>query len=82
MSLNVADLAPWPVLEKQAGTPPCRTHPDPDIWFPDPSADPSPAKSFCRTCPIMDKCFSIAVERQEPSGVWGGRLFKKGKPVD
>ncbi len=37
------------------------------------------AKAICAECPIRESCFEGALARGEPYGVWGGRLFFKGK---
>jgi WhiB family redox-sensing transcriptional regulator len=37
------------------------------------------AKSICEECPVREACFEAALARREPFGVWGGRLFFKGK---
>ena len=37
------------------------------------------AKAFCGACPVREACYEAALGRREPYGVWGGRLFLKGK---
>jgi WhiB family redox-sensing transcriptional regulator len=37
------------------------------------------AKAICAGCPVQEPCFEGALARREPYGVWGGRLFFKGK---
>jgi len=37
------------------------------------------AKAICGECPIRQSCFDEALVRREPYGVWGGRLFFKGR---
>lgn len=37
------------------------------------------AKALCAECPVQEACFEAALARREPYGVWGGRLFLKGK---
>jgi WhiB family redox-sensing transcriptional regulator len=37
------------------------------------------AKAICAGCPVREACFEVALARREPFGVWGGRLFYKGK---
>ncbi|MGH3183775.1 MAG: WhiB family transcriptional regulator, partial [Streptosporangiaceae bacterium] len=39
------------------------------------------AKASCRTCPLRQPCLAGAVERAEPSGVWGGEIFEKGRII-
>jgi len=41
--------------------------------------DISRAKAICAECPVRDQCFESALARREPYGVWGGRLFFKGR---
>ena len=40
------------------------------------------AKAICRTCGMQEACLSGAVEREEPYGVWGGKLVLDGVPVE
>ncbi len=58
---------------------PCRE--DPELFFAEAPADVECAKALCRGCPVMIACFSGAVERREPWGVWGGELFLRGQVV-
>lgn len=37
------------------------------------------AKAICAACPVREPCFETALARREPYGVWGGRLFFKGR---
>ncbi len=41
--------------------------------------DIAKAKAICGGCALMEPCFESARDRGEPYGVWGGRLFFKGK---
>jgi WhiB family redox-sensing transcriptional regulator len=58
---------------------PCRE--DPELFFAESPADVECAKALCRGCPVMIACFTGAVERREPWGVWGGELFLRGQVV-
>jgi WhiB family redox-sensing transcriptional regulator len=58
---------------------PCRE--DPDLFFAEAPADVEYAKALCRGCPVMIACFTGAVERREPWGVWGGELFLRGQVI-
>jgi WhiB family transcriptional regulator, redox-sensing transcriptional regulator len=58
---------------------PCRD--DPDLFFAEAPADVEAAKALCRECPVMIACFTGALERREPWGVWGGELFLRGQVV-
>jgi hypothetical protein len=48
------------------------------LFFSEEIPDIAQAKSICRTCPLQDACLQGALERREPSGVWGGQLFVNG----
>ncbi|MFY0511832.1 WhiB family transcriptional regulator [Streptomyces anulatus] len=55
----------------------CRSHPNPELWFPKGTdavsmADERQAKQICTGCPVMAACRRWAVETREDSGVWGG----------
>jgi len=54
---------------------------DPDMFFAESPADVEYAKALCRDCPVRMACFSGALERREPWGVWGGELFLRGEVV-
>jgi WhiB family redox-sensing transcriptional regulator len=54
---------------------------EPDLFFAESPADVETAKALCRGCAIRIACFSGAVERREPWGVWGGELFLRGQVV-
>lgn len=56
---------------------PCRTA-DPDLFFAESPADLERAKLLCEPCPVRAKCLALALERQEPWGVWGGEIFDQG----
>ena len=49
------------------------------LFFSEQLDDIARAKAFCGECPVKEACFQAALERREPYGVWGGRLFFKGK---
>lgn len=49
------------------------------LFFSEQLDDIARAKSFCSECPVKEACFEAALVRREPNGVWGGRLFFKGK---
>jgi WhiB family redox-sensing transcriptional regulator len=54
---------------------------EPDLFFAESPADVEAAKALCRGCAIRIACFSGAIERREPWGVWGGELFLRGEVV-
>ncbi len=37
------------------------------------------ARAFCNLCEVKDECLQGAIDRREPSGVWGGEEFFGGK---
>lgn len=49
------------------------------LFFSEEPGDIARAKAFCGPCPVREACFRGAVARREPYGVWGGRLFFKGR---
>ena len=49
------------------------------LFFSEQLDDIARAKAFCGGCPVQEACFEAALIRREPYGVWGGRLFFKGK---
>lgn len=59
---------------------PCELH-DPDLWFADAPGDLERAKALCGDCPVQLACLIGAIERREPTGVWGGQLLDKGQIV-
>ncbi|MGA8257130.1 MAG: WhiB family transcriptional regulator [Nocardioides sp.] len=56
---------------------PCRIN-DPELWFAESPSDVEFAKALCQACPVQQLCFTGAIERREPWGVWGGELFLQG----
>ena len=57
---------------------PCQVH-DPDLWFADSPHELERAKALCRDCPVQLACLTGAIERAEPTGVWGGQILDKGE---
>ena len=51
----------------------CRTHPNPDLWFPGRGEATEPAKAICRVCPVQAECLEHAVRHGEKHGIWGGK---------
>jgi len=49
------------------------------LFFSEQLDDIARAKALCAECPVREECFEVALARREPYGVWGGRLFYKGK---
>jgi len=54
---------------------------EPDLFFAESPADVETAKALCRGCALRIACFSGALARREPWGVWGGELFLRGEVV-
>ena len=48
------------------------TNADPDLFFPQPGADTSYARSICRGCPVRLHCLDYALESGQKHGIWGG----------
>lgn len=59
---------------------PCQAH-DPDLWFADTPSDVERAKALCEGCPVRSACLAGAIDRREPTGVWGGHLLDQGRVV-
>ena len=49
------------------------------LFFSEQLDDIARAKAICSGCEVREPCFEGARARREPYGVWGGRLFLKGK---
>ena len=49
------------------------------LFFSEQLDDIARAKAICAECPVREACFESALARREPYGVWGGRLFFKGR---
>ena len=49
------------------------------IFFSEDLGDIARAKRICADCPSLTLCLEAAIDRNEPWGVWGGQLFRKGK---
>lgn len=45
-----------------------------DLWFPDKGEAQlaQRAKNICSTCPVRQKCLTVALEDGETEGIWGG----------
>ena len=59
---------------------PCQVE-DADLWFSERPSDLAQAQQFCGECPLARQCLSGALERGEPWGVWGGRIFLAGQVI-
>ena len=52
----------------------CASHPDPDLWFADPSDTTrhEQAITLCATCPVKTACLDYAMSLPNMPGTWGG----------
>jgi WhiB family transcriptional regulator, redox-sensing transcriptional regulator len=64
------------LINKQSGVP-CEKLPA--AFFPEDIVDPKlrsastkMAKALCKSCPIIEACFTYALETNQRYGVWGG----------
>jgi WhiB family redox-sensing transcriptional regulator len=64
---------------RSVGKVPCELQPE--LWFPEDIANPETravatalALTGCQACPIMEQCFTYALEHREASGIWGGSM--------
>jgi WhiB family redox-sensing transcriptional regulator len=48
------------------------------LFFSEEQSEIDEAKAICRECPVRLPCLEGAIERREPWGVWGGKLFHRG----
>lgn len=51
----------------------------PNVFFPEDISEPEAravatktAKALCHACPIIDECFTYALETNQRYGIWGG----------
>jgi WhiB family transcriptional regulator, redox-sensing transcriptional regulator len=79
MTSNISELPK--VVSRHDGGLPCQ-HENPRLWFSDLPAELNLAKLFCRGCPRRQPCLAGAVGRAEPTGVWGGQIFDRGRVID
>lgn len=45
---------------------------DPELHFPEVGESTKKPKAVCRSCEVRVPCLRAALERHEPSGIWGG----------
>jgi WhiB family redox-sensing transcriptional regulator len=55
---------------------PCQS--EPELFFAEDPQDLRRAKALCRDCPVRAACLAGALQRAEPTGVWGGELLLRG----
>ena len=76
MTSNIIELPK--VASQHDGGLPCQ-HENPRLWFSHLPAELNLAKLYCHGCPRRQPCLAGAVERAEPTGVWGGQIFDRGR---
>jgi WhiB family transcriptional regulator, redox-sensing transcriptional regulator len=59
---------------------PCQHH-NPALWFSSVPAELNLAKAYCDGCLRRQSCLQGALERAEPTGVWGGEIFEQGRVI-
>ena len=55
---------------------PCQSAPE--LFFAEDPQDLRRAKALCHGCPVRSACLAGALQRAEPTGVWGGELLLRG----
>jgi WhiB family transcriptional regulator, redox-sensing transcriptional regulator len=70
---------PLPVRAAGGGSLPCASAPD--LFFAEAPKAVMAARRLCQGCPERRACLAGAIQRGEPSGVWGGELFGHGQIV-
>lgn len=53
-----------------------------ELFFSEEPGEIARAKAICSDCPLRLPCFEGALRRREPWGVWGGKLFDRGQPLE
>ena len=51
------------------------------LFFSDDLVDIGRAKAICARCKLRANCLADAIDREEPTGVWGGELLLDGRIV-
>lgn len=59
---------------------PCRD--EPELFFAESPRLLGQAQALCAGCAVQDLCLAGALERREPHGVWGGKIFVGGEIVE
>ena len=58
---------------------PCQAQPE--LFFSEHPQVLSRGQELCTDCPVAGLCLAGALQRREPHGVWGGRIFVDGEVV-
>ena len=64
---------------ESGGMLPCQD--EPELFFAEHPGPLERAKQLCTACPVRDLCLAAALERREPTGVWGGEILIRGVVV-
>ena len=73
---------PWTVARRPRRISPLPCQAAPDLFFAESPDDLKQAQELCRACPVRQECLAGALERGEPCGVWGGKMFLYGNIID
>ena len=52
------------------------------LFFSEDDGEIASAQRICRACPRQRACLATALLRREQIGVWGGKVFQNGEPLD
>lgn len=77
-----AGKRPWTVARRPRQVAPLPCQSAPELFFAESPDDLKQAQELCRACPVRQECLAGALERGEPSGVWGGQMFLYGNIID
>jgi WhiB family transcriptional regulator, redox-sensing transcriptional regulator len=80
MNSNIQQL-PSGLNARVTDVTPCQQH-NPGLWFSKSPAELNLAKAHCRGCLNRLSCLAGAIERGEPTGVWGGEIFEDGRIIE
>lgn len=72
-------IDPQPVATRAACSTPNGTMTT--LFFSDDPVLIARAKHICQGCPLRVECLAGAIERREPSGVWGAQLISNGRII-
>jgi WhiB family redox-sensing transcriptional regulator len=73
---------PWTAARRPRRAVPLPCQSAPDLFFAESPGDLKQAQELCRACPVRQECLAGALERGEPTGVWGGQMFLYGNIID
>ena len=73
---------PWTVARRPRRVAPLPCQLAPDLFFAERPEDLKQAQELCQACPVRQECLAGALERGEPCGVWGGKMFLYGNIID